>query len=122
MYWVIQFDQILDARNDSGESICSNGLDYSALDWLSYNTSADDVSSIINANPAVFDPPDDDSFGDDITSTDRWLISIITSYSLSVFITGPIIAFFMQSKRICMYDPHKDINEEYFFSLYESFV
>ena len=123
LYWVIQFDEIIDARNDSETGSCSNNYDMSAIDWINFNTSQSDVEKILNENPAVFDPPKNDSFGENVTSTNRWLISIAVSYSISVFITGPIIAFILQLKNVLFYKPGKDLTQESsFFSLYVHFI
>ena len=123
MYWVIQFDQVLDARNNSFFSECNDNFnDMSITDWLNYNKTENDISKILNSDPSLFNPPDNDSFGDNITSTDRWLLSIFLSYNMSIFISTPIIAYFLQLKYILCYKQNKDIDETYYFSLYIHFL
>ena len=103
-------------------SLCEeNNYDMSAINWLEYNLTISQVENILDGNTARFNPPNDDSFGDNLSSTNRWLLSIATSYVMSVFVTGPLTAFFMQLKTV-LFHKHGDLDEVHFFSLYLHFV
>ena len=52
----------------------------SVINWLEFNTTQSDVEDILNGNSAVFVPPEDDSFGENLESSNRWLLSIFISY------------------------------------------
>ena len=121
MYWAIRFDQIINARQNLITSSCNDGIDVSLIDLISNNITREEFKQIKKQNPALFNPSNNDSFGENITSTERWITSIFTSWFLSFFLSSPIISFFMQIKNLLKYkyDKNKNkIDQMYYFSLY----
>ena len=94
----------------------------SIVDWKNYNTTESDIKEFLKSDVVTFESSKTNSFGSDIQSTESWLLSIATSYLLSVVITGPIGALVSQFIRVVKYKHGNDINDEYFFTLYPHFV
>ena len=80
------------------------------------------MRKFLNSDVVTFESSKTNSFGNGIQSTESWLLSIATSYAMSVLITGPIGGSVSQFIRAFRYQHGKDINDEYFFTLYKHFV
>ena len=101
--WCLWFEvENIDYVNEYGSEIsganCSDSV-YGSIpmkSWLNYNLTANAINDIIlNTDPTllktVYNPPSGDSFGDSMEVSTRFLIAVVLSYLLSVFLWQPLI-------------------------------
>ena len=118
----LRFDILANARNGYGneaQSDCEGSyIDITEQIWLKYNATQGQLIDHLNdpANTENYFPPDNDSFGKDITTTDRWLLSLALSFLLSIFITEPLSLGVKAILRILCFNP-TNIDEAYFWVL-----
>ena len=64
--------------------------------WLSYNATQLDVNRLLALNDeyySPYNPPTNDTFGSNMTTSLRFIYTVLLSYVVSVFITQPLIIF-----------------------------
>ena len=95
--WCVYFDVILDARNENSvESECIDydiDFDISEKDWLNYNATEEYIANLTSQYYTPYDPPEGDSWGEDIETSDRFLYTVLTSYIISIVFWQPVIYF-----------------------------
>ena len=95
--WCLWFEVELTASNGYDNDIVSQckdeyyGYDIMEKTWINYNLTEVQVEQLDGTNNQVYSPPTNDSYGDDVSVSARFIISVILSYVIGVLFWQPII-------------------------------
>ena len=110
--YCIWFDVKLNATNELEQVINSTQCDENTYydipekTWIEYNLTEEYIFSLLNSSDyyTPYDPPEYDSFGDGITTTQRFFYQLFLAYTISVFFTQPLILLI---KAMCKFKKYR---------------
>ena len=119
--WGLRFDQLAHANNgyfESYESKCTNitslDIDVSQQTKINYNLSEYTLNEwLSNDNSQVYEPPNGDSFGNNMTTTARWVISLMLAFLYDLFVIYFVKLIFSSFFTIFTFDKNNK-DEGYF--------
>ena len=101
----------------------SNGaIDISQKALINYNISQESIVAWLKEDHSqAYEPPGNDSFGTDITTTERWLIAMGLAFLYDMFIIYVIKLYFKTYLTIFLWKPDTK-NEAYFWAKDDFFL
>ena len=85
-------------ENDIENSICLNKsmIDISENVWLNYNATESFIANNLTLNNDWYDNivSESNSFGNNLSTSDRFLLELLFSHLLALFVYSPLVAFF----------------------------
>ena len=120
----MRFDVLAEAKNGDTESVTSKcnytwlgfAVDVSQKALINYNISQEALNAWLKTDHSqAYEPPANDSFGNDITTTNRWLIAMGLAFFYDMFVIYIIKLYFKTFITIFLWKPdNKD--EAYFWA------